>query len=298
MRTSSADAGAPLQPERHDDAPVQLAGDAPAPAAPTTSDVTESEITANVPKEQRAEVERLAEQVRQRAADAKLFEAVAAAKFTGKRWQGLSDDLGGYALAVTDAWLNTGYIFAKTTKMGRPVVPTETERRQLQSDSGLRHQLANGLVGAALVQFRDRALKDTGWRPDGGASLTTYLIGGCVLLFNNEFRRWRASERRWQINESAAPEDLLVLENGGTGLRRTGLFAAPAKATTDGDELARALAVLKPRERTIVQLFVEKYSYEEIAEITGTTVRGVEGVLYRLQHKDIRSRLEAPGDSD
>lgn len=171
MRTSSADAGAPLQPERHDDAPVQLAGDAPAPAAPTTSDVTESEITANVPKEQRAEVERLAEQVRQRAADAKLFEAVAAAKFTGKRWQGLSDDLGGYALAVTDAWLNTGYIFAKTTKMGRPVVPTETERRQLQSDSGLRHQLANGLVGAALVQFRDRALKDTGWRPDGGASL-------------------------------------------------------------------------------------------------------------------------------
>lgn len=285
VRTSSADAGAPGQAAQHnDDAPVQLA----------CSDVTESEITANVPKEQRAEVERLAQQVRKRAADAKLFEAVAAAKFTGKRWQGLSDDLGSYALAVIDAWLNTGYIFAKAAKRGRPIGPTETERLQLQSDSRLRQQLANGVVGAALVEFRDRGLNETGWRPDGGASLTTYLIGGCVLVFNNEFRMWQSSEKRWRINESTAPEELLFLENGGTDHRRTGLFAAPAKATTDGDELARALAVLKPRERAIVQLFVEKYSYEEIAEITGTTVRGVEGVLYRLRHKDIRSRLEAP----
>ena len=56
------------------------------------------------------------------------------------------------------------------------------------------------------------------------------------------------------------------------------------------------MAALKPREKAIVQLYVEKYSYDEIAEITGTTPRGVEGVLYRLKHKDIRSRMEGHGD--
>lgn len=142
-------------------------------------------------------------------------------------------------------------------------MPTEAERLQLRSsDIDLRQQLANGVVGAALVQFRDQALAGSGWRPDGGANLTTYLI------------------------------DLVDAENGGGALRRTGLFAAPAQSTVDGDELARALATLSPREKAIVQLYVEKYSYEEIAEITGSTARGVEGVLYRLRHKDIRSRME------
>jgi DNA-directed RNA polymerase specialized sigma24 family protein len=195
-----------------------------------------------------------------------------------------------------DAWINTGYVFSKAAMVNRPLMPSETEWLQLRSDSGLRQQLANGVVGAALVQFRDQALAGTGWRADGGANLTTYLIGGCVLLFNNEFRLWRGLEKRWRINESTAPADLLDLENGGGGRRRTGLFAAPAESAVDGDELARALAALKPRERAIVQLYVEKYSYAEIAEITGTTVRGVEGVLYRLKHKDIRSRTEGHGE--
>lgn len=67
-------------------------------------------------------------------------------------------------------------------------MPTEHERFQLRSGVDLRKQLANGLVGAALVQFRDQPLPGTGWHPNGGADLTTYLIGGCVLLYNNEFR--------------------------------------------------------------------------------------------------------------
>jgi Sigma-70, region 4 len=309
VETSSADRGDDLQHPSapHDDARLQPswaddddnADDDDGVAAEVCGpcDVTDSEITANVPTERRAEVEKLAKQVRRRAADAELFDAVAAAGFSGKRWQGLSDDLGRYALAVIDAWLDTGYVFSKAANVGRPLMPTESERLQLRSDVDLRQQLANGVVGAALVQFRDQALSGTGWRPDGGANLTTYLIGGCVLLFNNEFRLWRGSEKRWRINESTAPEDLVDAENGGVGLRRTGLFAAPAQSTVDGDELARALAALKPREKAIVQLYVEKYSYDEIAEITGTTTaRGVEGVLYRLKHKDIRSRMEGHGD--
>lgn len=110
METSSGDALQHLSAPS-DDARLQPswddgAGDAEdgiAVAVYGSCDVTESEITANVPTERRAEVEKLAEQVRHRAADAELFDAVAAAGFSGKRWQGLSDDLGKYALAVIDA---------------------------------------------------------------------------------------------------------------------------------------------------------------------------------------------------
>jgi DNA-directed RNA polymerase specialized sigma24 family protein len=305
VETSPTDRGDDLQhpSASHDDAYLQPRWgddddnvDDTAPAAYGPCDVTDSEITANVPPKRRGEVEKLAEQVRLRAADAELFNAVAAAEFVGKRWQGLSDDLGKYSLAVIDAWLYTGYVFSKVAEKRRPLMPTDNERLQLRTDADLRRQLANGVVGAALLQFRDQALAGAGWRPDGGANLTTYLIGGCVLLFNNEFRLWRGSEKRWRINESTAPEDLVDAENGGAQLRRTGLFAAPAQSTVGGDEVDRALAALKPRERAIVQLYVENYSYDEIAEITNTTARGVEGVLYRLRNKDIRSRMEGHGD--
>jgi RNA polymerase sigma factor (sigma-70 family) len=255
-------------------------------------EVTDSEIRLGVPDECRERVDELAEKVRRRAADAEMFNAVVAGGFRGRVWQVLGDDLVRYGLAVVEAWLRTGYVFAKALAIGRPMYPTDLELQQLRTDDDLRAELADAVVVVALVQFRDQALAGTGWSPEGGAALNTYFIGGCLRLFNNEFRRWRGLEKRWRMNVSTDPADFLAAEADPVEGRRVQVFDDPARATADHDQVVQALAQLKPREQAIVELYADGYTYDEIAEITGTTRRGVEGVLYRIWKKDIRSRLE------
>ena len=126
--------------------------------------------------------ESLAERLARHAADRDLFVEVVAERFAGRRWRQLGDDLLKYGLAVVDGWLRTGYIFVKTAQARRPVFPTAHELTELKADKDLREGLADVVVAVALVRFQQRALAGTGWTYDGGASLSTYFVGGCVGL--------------------------------------------------------------------------------------------------------------------
>lgn len=254
--------------------------------------VSDEEVLEHSPEQDRQEVERLARRVREHAADRKLFAEVRAAGFVGRRWRKMGDDLIKYGLAVTDAWMRTGYIFAKVNEIGRPLAHTDTEMLELAQDHELRDELCAETVARALKNFRDQATAGTGWHPDGGASLTTFFVGGCVRAFNNEFRRWSRHERRWGNSDLADPQDLIT--RGGQlahGQREPHMFGDPARVAADGDHMRRVLHQLTDVERAIVVLTDEGYSQAEIGELLDISERAVEGRLYRLRHKDIRGLL-------
>jgi len=260
-------------------------------------EVSDTEVLEHTPDQARAEVERLAEQVRRHAVDRQLFELVRAEGFCGRRWRRLSDDLVRYGWAVMDAWLRTGYVFAKAESIGRPLKHSETETLELAVDRDLREELCAETVARALNNFRAAAVKGVGWEPDGGASLTTFFVGACVQAFNNEFRRWSRHERRWGHNRAVDPQDLLKHGDRLAQVQRgPHMFGEPARTAADSDHFSRVCAELTDVERAIVQLTDDGFSQEEIGEALGMTVRAVEGRLYRLRQKDIRSRVKGNGD--
>ncbi|WP_370333194.1 RNA polymerase sigma factor [Mycolicibacterium hippocampi] len=215
----------------------------------------------------------------------------------GRRWDRLADDLAAYGLAVLDAWMKTTYIFAKVRDIGRPLPHTYRETMELVTNEDTRDELGAETAARALKKFRDDAQQGTGWSPDGGASLTTFFVGACVQAFNNEFRRWSRQEHSWGHNRSTDPDTLLEhSDHVAEVARATHMFDDPERATTDADHFERVLRELNDKEHAILKLTDIGYSQEEIGELLGITERGVEGRLYRLRNKDIRSRLGGHDD--
>lgn len=259
--------------------------------------VTEAEVLDNVPVADRAEVEQLAERVRRHAVDAEVFAAVRAEGFEGKRWDRLAEDLGRYGWAVMAAWLFTGYVFVKVNQIGRPLTPTDAELAELARDAEVREELCIETVARAVKTFRDQAIADRGWSPQGGANLTTFFVGACVQAFNNEFRRWCRLERRWGPNQVADPQ--VLAEHGGRLAevsRGPHVFAEPARAAADGDHFERVLTELSDTEQVIVRFTDAGYAQKEIGEMLGLTERAVEARLYRLRRRDIRGAMRRHGD--
>jgi DNA-directed RNA polymerase specialized sigma24 family protein len=136
--------------------------------------------------------------------------------------------------------------------------------------------LTQETVSLALRRFADRGRAGRGWAAEGGASLTTFFVGGCVLAFGEVYARWAGRERRRQDAETALDGVLC-----GTW---PGREPDPADVVAARDRLAHVLPD-DPRERAAVLLAAVGYSHGEIAEALGggTSARAVEGRLYRYR---------------
>jgi DNA-directed RNA polymerase specialized sigma24 family protein len=169
----------------------------------------------------------------------------------------------------------SGYIFVLAARRGHHLTPSDTELEQLRCDSALRDELATMIIAKALRFFRERVLIANTWLEDGGASVTTYFAGCCVFEFPNEFRLHRRTQKRWR------EQDLWETRTTST----TTAWADDPADVIGGKLWADSrLARLDPRPRAIVILRMTGYSYLEIAELLGeTSVRAIEGVLYRLR---------------
>jgi hypothetical protein len=120
------------------------------------------------------------------ARDLALYYELAAAGFQGRAWQRFAEELARYGWAVIHAWLSSGEIFAQCSRRQRavgtmPLYWTDDDRFSLAQDT----------VVAGLRLFRAHGMVRHKWIADGGASLTTYFIGACVLAFPNVYRAWR-----------------------------------------------------------------------------------------------------------
>jgi DNA-directed RNA polymerase specialized sigma24 family protein len=204
-----------------------------------------------------------------RAGDARLYEELAKEGFTGHRYELFERHLATYGLGVLTAWIKSGMIFAKLRDRG--IVLPPWHESPIEEDV---QDLATMTVAHALSTFRNKALIAGQWRSDGGASLTTYFIGTCLLAFVNVWRSWLRAQRHWEEGTHLAAQ----VEPGHEPI-------TPEAEIIGRDLIRSLLADFSERDQQVVTLIIDGYSHGEIAEHLGTTRRAVEGMLYRIRTK-------------
>jgi Sigma-70, region 4 len=215
------------------------------------------------------------------AADAKVWEAVVAAGFTGRLYDKLVDRVIRHALPIMRRALTSGVIFRWCTNRN-PRIKLWAPQDWCDVD---RNEVALEAVAAAAFRFHTAASAGNGWSPQGGATLSTYFLGLCIDEFPNRFRAWiRARQRAQRQTEVAAGLAAPVTSLPGPD---------PQTAVEASDELRHRLGRLPPDQREAVLLQAVGYTVGEIADRTNSTVKAVEGRIYRGRR---RLRLDSLGE--
>jgi hypothetical protein len=215
--------------------------------------------------------------------DAVLFEQLLATRFTGPAWRTAAQSIGSYCLEVMRAWLHTKEVFAQCAEKG-----FQLPRASLPLNATEISDLAADTVTDALNNFRLRALAGKGWRPDGGRSLASWVMGDCVFAFPNVWRRWLS---RCSAGTRVEAQELLVAHWPDASRWVTG---STEDLIVRRDEAQQALTLAGPRLRKAIVLLALGYSQAETCEILGDalTPRALEGHLYRFR-RQLQTRKEA-----
>lgn len=245
--------------------------------------LTREDVVTGLTRAERQQAARAEESLLRRRSDHELVEALRADGFQGHEYKIFENELARYGLAVMPSWLATGHVFHLTARRGRPQEPSERELNEFATSPDARDELASAVVAETLPWFRDRALLQGQWSPDGGASITTYFMGACVLQFPNRLRSWRQRQKRWTRQDNA---DALHLGRGAVD--------DPATIVAGDAQVMEHLSRLGPRARSIVSAHLAGYSHAAIAEMFGeNSARAVEGVIYRWRSEEqTRRRTE------
>ncbi|MEV6769574.1 hypothetical protein AB0N05_13195 [Nocardia sp. NPDC051030] len=212
--------------------------------------------------------------------DHELFELVCKAGFEGRAWNLLADRLVRHGLAILAPWIRTGWIFQVAQQKGMALNPTAQERELVSTRLG--EDFVQETVTTALEKFRRKALDGNGWCPDGGTSLATYFITGCVIAFVEHFRRSRRTGDLYQLHVGV---ELPTAEEGGPALVEL-LASAEDLAGSVVDRLAfqSRLARLGERDRGLVWGKAMGLRGNEIARLFGwPSVKAVEQRWSRLK---------------
>lgn len=170
--------------------------------------------------------------------------------------------------------LRTGEMAHACLEKGHPVTFKFDDRRLLTESKDLRDELtAEVLLYAVPLFFRQLQH----WRPDGGASLTTYFVGACIRIFKAAYSSWSKSRERKWINSARlaeAPFD-------------------PSHAFTEQvaieESIRQVFALAKPSQRPVLALLYSGYSQVEAAEKLGLSARAVEGRMYQLRKRVVQA---------
>jgi len=206
----------------------------------------------------------------QRIRDQQLVDRLGHRGFTGPEYATFAGEFAAYGMSICRAWLTSGIIFSFCARRGRSI--GRPPNRWSADD---RHELALETVAVALKEFRERALVQRQWSPDGGASLKTYFIGTCLFVFPNVFRTWQRGEDRWSQVDLGEP----LLDREGSP------HDDPASVVPLRVDVTAELRNLDPRTAAVIVLTAERYTQQEIAEVLGTSIRAVEGILNRHRHR-------------
>ena len=256
------------------------------PSAP----IGHAEVLNSLPADDVKAIRKAQQSLDGRLRDKQLIGKLREQDFSGCLYEMFEAELMRYAISVLRAWMYSGYIFGKLAKRGFALNPTEAELRELATDSEERGKVATMTAVVALAHFRTKALREGGWRAEGGASITTYFMGACLFDFRNEFRRWRV-ERLRHARAVAQENAELVLE-----LRRV---ADPVALALANARVREDLEQLDDHKRRVVALHLDGYTHAEIAELLDlTSARAVEGILHRWRKKRQKDlREEGRGDA-
>lgn len=205
----------------------------------------------------------------------------------------LADRLFAHAVPLFKYLLRTGLIKRKLLDLRLPVGLTSDDYERLHTSIAARDALAITVVIAGEEYFRRTVIPNKKWTPDGGASLETFFVNGCLLHFTTSVRSWRKEHPEWAITPGA----------GTTNEETSDTVADPEAdafidAVENRDVIDRLAAQAPPMVKAIMQLMLAGHSFAEIGEQLGISTRAVEGRLHRFRtqiKKDMRrGRLDLP----
>lgn len=254
----------------------------PAQAATTPVDtriIRQTEATQEFCDDDAAQ--RAAEALERRQGDITLRDKLAAAGYEGRLWRQFSHELACYGHAVVVAWLRTNEMFAQCSQKGCYPGPPPVSWQDDDVQS-----LANDTVTQAISDFHSRALVRGGWNQDGGASLKTYFVGGCVFAFPNFYRKWRADQdkHRQIAMLSTHTDDITGLSSSERDPAHLALQHVHLWTNFD--------ALPDDRTKKVLLLQALKYQLDEIAELLNEPRGAIKGVLERHRKRGRNNRAD------
>ncbi len=207
--------------------------------------------------------------------------------FQGSDFEVFQADLVSYGYPVIRSWIRRRLIYALCADKNRPVTCPEDVRDFLAGPAGAedRQELALETVARALRLFRERALIGGEWDPDRGASLSTYFVGACLLVFSGVFRPWLAQHQHWH---QAGPHGLDPTQQQDTSPRPIDLRFDddPADIAVDWEQFRTELAPLPARlAYAVAAVAIYSKPHAEVAAELGTTEDAVKQMLYRYRRQ-------------
>ncbi len=205
----------------------------------------------------------------------------------------LANRLFEYAVPLFKNLLRTGAIKKELLDRSLPIGLTSDDYERLHTSMAARDGLAVTVVIAGEQYFRQTVIPNMKWRVDGGASLETFFVNGCLLHFAASVRSWRKEHPEWSrppgsIRTNEEPSEAIV------DPRADDMMAA----VENRDLIDRLMAMAPPIVKSIMFLLLQGFSFAEIGERLGLSARAVEGRLHRFRtqvKKDARrGRLELP----
>ncbi|GAB3244333.1 helix-turn-helix domain-containing protein [Kineosporia babensis] len=194
-----------------------------------------------------------------------------------------------YAVPVLKSMLRTGRIRQALADRGLPSGGlTATDTIRLHSSMEARDALAIGLIIAGEHLFRTRVIPESKWKADGGASLETFFLTGCLMRFSDTVSKWRSEHPAWSV--CVSDDELAALVRD--------VEPDPAQQIADRGLLQQIERFASPTVRQILQLLGHGLSATEISDQLGMSPRAIEGQLYRfrssLRAEHRRGRLDLP----
>jgi DNA-directed RNA polymerase specialized sigma24 family protein len=207
--------------------------------------------------------------------DAALVKALALRGFEGPGWDRLCEDLAAYGLSVVRVWIEKGEIFQICRKKKVRIGGSPVERHLLSEDDAT--ELALETVARALRAFR-KVLQYNGWSPEGGANLRTFFVGQCLMQFGNVYRRWSREQlpAPWHWIVTLDDEHPVLDQREHRDLEETVMNRLQAELL---------LSLMSKRERVVLELLSDGWSYSAIGEVLGVTAKAVENVVYRFKRR-------------
>ncbi len=210
------------------------------------------------------EAARSRERLERRLADQELMAWLEKCDFTGPLWEeGVAPELARYGMSVLRAWITTGVIFKRCSERQLRLAPWS--QRPTPEEVA---DLAAMTAAQALATFRERSRAGKGWRADGGASLASWFVGGCLFAFANEWRKWVAQQTRIRNGDHCAVNLEQTRESS----------PDPETAISRHEQVVEILRGAEEPMRTALAYKALGLSPREIAEIVGLDVRALEGV--------------------
>ncbi|MBB3753621.1 hypothetical protein FHT44_006143 [Mycolicibacterium sp. BK634] len=225
--------------------------------------------------------------------DAELYRHLCEEKFNGPVWKAIAPILTRYAMQVIGSAMCLRQIdeMMKTTRV--PFTPTTHELMRLATDGQYRTDVLGYAVAKQLARFRLAGLDGKGWSPEGGASIKTYFVNGCVIRVIDELKKQREDKDHDGVADAEAREQV----------RLAACHDPLSQDSVDPAAVAIRRSIIKEQLNTLIsadQVIVwgkaSHWSAAEIAEHIGITPAAVNRRWAKLKAEhDWISRLGGEG---